>query len=421
MTYFVNKTDGTAIVIPDGTKDTSSTSLTLLGKLSSNYGEDQNENFVRLLENFAFAISPSNPVTGQLWYDSANSVLKVYNATTSAWKSVGQDVQGNVEITANLVIGPQGFEIQEIAGNVNLINRSINGNISIFSNVAGTSTRVLNIDATTGLITVSANASNNLGITTKSYVDSFVNSLTSNAASQASSINTLNNNLNLLQSNVSTLSSDLNLLESNVLTLSSAVTSLSSGTESLNSKDISLNGNIVLQNSGTGNVAIDIKTPGGVTVLSAEGASDSATPVTIKGQWVLGTNASLEANYADLAENFASDVDYEPGTVLVFGGSSEVTQSITENDTKVAGVVTTDPAFVMNHKLVGTKSCIALQGRVPCKVIGPVQLGDMLVTSAVPGHAKKAVNPVLGSVIGKALQNYDSEHPGIIEIVAGVV
>jgi hypothetical protein len=407
MTYFVNKTDGTAIVIPDGTKDTSSTSLTLLGRLSSNYGEDQNENFVKLLENFAFAISPSNPVTGQLWYDSANSVLKVYNATTSAWKSVGQDVQGNVEITANLVVGSQGFEIQEIAGNVNLINRSINGNVSIFSNIAGTSTRVLNIDATTGLITVLANASNNLGITTKSYVDSFVNSLTSNAASQATSINTLNNNLNLLQSNV--------------LTLSSTVTSLSSGTGSLNSKDISLNGNIVLQNSGTGNVAINMKTPGGVTVLSAEGSSDSATPVTIKGQWVLGTNASLEANYADLAENFASDVDYEPGTVLVFGGSGEVTQSTTENDTKVAGVVTTDPAFVMNHKLVGTKSCIALQGRVPCKVVGPIQLGDMLVTSVVPGHAKKAVNPALGSVIGKALQNYDSEYPGIIEILAGAV
>ena len=407
MTYFVNKTDGTAIVIPDGTKDTSSTSLTLLGRLSSNYGEDQNENFVRLLENFAFAISPNNPITGQLWYDSANSVLKVYNATTSSWKSVGQNIQGNVEIAANLVVGSQGFEIQEIAGQVNLINRGINGNISIFSNVAGTSTRVLNINGTTGLITVAANATNNLGITTKSYVDSFINDLISNAASQATSIGTLNNNLNLLQSNV--------------LTLSSTVTSFSSGTGSVNSKDIFLNGNIALQNSGTGNVALDIKTPGGVTVLSAEGSSDLATPVTIKGQWVLGSNASLEANYADLAENFASDVDYEPGTVLVFGGTSEVTQSTVENDTKVAGVVTTDPAFVMNHKLTGTKSCIALQGRVPCKVIGPIQLGDMLATSTVPGHAKKAVDPKLGSVIGKALQNYDSEHPGIIEILAGRV
>jgi hypothetical protein len=407
MTYFVNKTDGTAIVIPDGTKDTSSTSLTLLGRLSSNYGEDQNENFVRLLENFAFAISPNNPITGQLWYDSANSVLKVYNATTSSWKSVGQNIQGNVEIAANLVVGSQGFEIQEIAGQVNLINRGINGNISIFSNVAGTSTRVLNINGTTGLITVAANATNNSGITTKSYVDSFINDLISNAASQATSIGTLNNNLNLLQSNV--------------LTLSSTVTSFSSGTGSVNSKDIFLNGNIALQNSGTGNVALDIKTPGGVTVLSAEGSSDLATPVTIKGQWVLGSNASLEANYADLAENFASDVDYEPGTVLVFGGTSEVTQSTVENDTKVAGVVTTDPAFVMNHKLTGTKSCIALQGRVPCKVIGPIQLGDMLATSTVPGHAKKAVDPKLGSVIGKALQNYDSEHPGIIEILAGRV
>lgn len=407
MTYFVNKTDGTAIVIPDGTKDTSSTSLTLLGRLSSNYGEDQNENFVRLLENFAFAISPTNPITGQLWYDSANSVLKVYNSTTSTWKSVGQNIQGNVEIAANLVVGQQGFEIQEIAGNVNLINRSINGNISIFSNIAGTSTRVLNIDATTGLITVAANATNNLGITTKSYVDSFVNSLTSNAASQATSISTLNNNLNLLQSNVAT--------------LSATVTSFSSGTGSVNSKDILLNGNIVLQNSGTGNVAIDLKTPGGVTILSAEGSVDSSTPVTIKGQWVLGSNASLEANYADLAENFASDKDYEPGTVLVFGGTGEVTQSTVENDIKIAGVVTTDPAFVMNHKLVGTKSCIALQGRVPCKVIGPIELGDMLVTSTVPGHAKKAVNPTVGSVIGKALQNYDSDQPGIIEILAGCV
>lgn len=407
MTYFVNKTNGTAIIIPDGTKDTTSTSLVLLGRLASNYGENQNENFVRLLENFAFSNSPTNPITGQLWYDTANTVIKVYDSVSSQWKSVGSNIQGNSAITGNLTVGPLGFEIQEVAGSVRLMNKTNNANIAIFATVGGTSTRILNVEGSTGLITVAGNATNNSGVTTKSYVDSFVDSLIANAANQASTLNTLSGNIATLQSNVSSLSTNVN--------------SLSSGTGSVNSKDISLNGNLALVNSGTGNVAINLKTPGGVTVLSAQGSSDTATPVTIKGQWVLGTNASLEANYADLAENFASDKEYEPGTVLVFGGANEVTESAKENDTKVAGVVTTDPAFVMNHKLTGTKSCIALQGRVPCKVIGPVSLGDMLVTSSVPGHAKKAVDPKVGSVIGKALQTYESDGPGIIEILAGRV
>lgn len=407
MTYFVNKTNGVAIVIPDGTKDTTSTSLVLLGRLASNYGENQNENFVRLLENFAFSNSPTNPITGQLWYDTVNTVMKVYDSASGQWTSVGSNIQGNSAITGNLLVGPTAFEIQEVAGSVKLINKSNNANIAIFATIGGASTSVLNVQGSTGLITVAGNATNNLGVTTKSYVDSYIDSLTANAASQASTLNTLSGNIATLQSNISSLSTNVN--------------SLSSGTGAVNSKEISLNGNLALGNSGTGNVAIDIKTPGGVTILSAQGSLDTAAPVTIKGQWVLGSNASLEANYADLAENFASDKEYEPGTVLVFGGANEVTESAKENDTKVAGVVTTDPAFVMNHKLTGTKSCIALQGRVPCKVIGPVSLGDMLVTSSVPGHAKKAVDPKVGSVIGKALQNYESTDPGIIEILAGRV
>ncbi len=407
MTYFVNKTDGTAIVIPDGTKDTTSTSLVLLGRLASNYGENQNENFVRLLENFAFNNSPANPINGQLWYDTGNLVVKFYDSTTTSWKSIGTTIQGNSAILGSLLIGTQGFEIQELGGTTNLINRTLNANVAIFANVNGVSTRILNVQGSTGLITVSGNATNNLGIPTKSYVDSFVDSLTANAASQATSINTLTGNVATMQSNIGSLSSNLS--------------GLSSGTGSVNSKEILLNGNLVLTNSGTGNVAVNLRTPGGVTVLSAQGSSDTATPVTIKGQWVLGTNASLEANYADLAENFASDQEYQPGTVLVFGGAHEVTESTVENDTKVAGVVTTDPAFVMNHSLPGTKSCIALQGRVPCKVTGVVTLGDMLVTSSVPGHAKVSHDPKPGTVIGKALQNHESTGPGVIEILAGRV
>jgi hypothetical protein len=388
MTYFVNKTNGTAIIVADGTKDTTSTSLTLLGRLSSNYGEDQNENFVKLLENFAFSSSPSNPITGQLWYDTTNAVIKIYDSTTSTWSSVGQKIQGNIISTANLTIGSQGFEIQEITGDVKLINKTTNGNISIYSNVSGTSTLVLGINGTTGLLTVVGNPTNNLGVTTKSYVDNSISVVQANLA----------NSISLVQANI-----DL----------------INAGTGSLSATDLSLNGNVALSNSGTGNTVVNLLTPGGVAVLSAQGSNDAATPVTIKGQWVLGTNANLQANYADLAENFASDREYDPGTVLTLGGTKEVTISTVDQDTKVAGVVTTDPAFVMNHKLIGTKSCIALQGRVPCKVVGPIELGDLLVTSDIPGHARKAISPTVGSVLGKALQNYNSTEPGIIEILVG--
>lgn len=402
MTYYVNKTDGTAIVVLDGTKDISSTSLTLLGKLSSNYGENQNENFVRLLENFAYSSSPANPITGQLWYDTKNKVIKVFDTSSNTWIGVGQTIKGNVTLNGNLFVGASGFEIQEYQGNVKLINNTSNGNVSLFVNVAGVSTQVLNLQGSTGLITVAGNATNNLGITTKSYVDSLNDILTANAASQATLLTALNANVNSLTSNLSSLTSNV-----------------TSGSGAINAKEIAVNGNVVIDNSGTGNTAVNFKTPGGVTVLSASGSSSGSTPVTILGQWALGSGASINALYADLAEYYSSDDTYEAGTVMVFGGSAEVTQSTTENDIKLAGVVSTNPAFVMNDKLEGTRCCIALQGRIPCKIIGPVAKGDMLTTSSIPGHAQKANHPVLGSIIGKALENYELAEPGIIEVSVG--
>jgi len=170
MSYFVNKTDGTAIVVLDGTKDTTSTSLTLFGRLVQNYGDQTNENFVHLLENFALASSPANPIKGQLWYDTNVNNIKAYNGST--WITVGTEIVGNVDLTGNLTIGPNNFQIKDLVGNVSINNQVNNGNISLFANVNGTSTNVLNINGSNGLITVLANATSNLGITTKIYVDS---------------------------------------------------------------------------------------------------------------------------------------------------------------------------------------------------------------------------------------------------------
>lgn len=170
MSYFVNKTDGTAIVVLDGTKDTTSTSLTLFGRLVQNYGDQTNENFVHLLENFALDSSPANPIKGQLWYDTNVNNIKAYNG--SIWITVGSQIVGNVDLTGNLIVGPNDFQIKDITGNVEINNQTNNGNISLFANVNGTSTNVLNINGSSGLITVLANATSNFGIPTKVYLDS---------------------------------------------------------------------------------------------------------------------------------------------------------------------------------------------------------------------------------------------------------
>lgn len=123
------------------------------------------------------------------------------------------------------------------------------------------------------------------------------------------------------------------------------------------------------------------------------------------------------AKYADVAENYVSDLQYEPGTVVEFGGDYEVTIGTPET-TRVAGVVSTDPAYLMNSCCAGDAVvAVALTGRVPCRVTGTVRKGDMMV-SAGDGLAMASANPAMGSVIGKSLGNFDGTH-GVIEIVVG--
>ena len=138
---------------------------------------------------------------------------------------------------------------------------------------------------------------------------------------------------------------------------------------------------------------------------------------TIYGTWTLGSGASFQATYADLAERYRSDHQYEPGTILVFGGETEVTISTQANDRRVAGVVTTDPAYLMNAGIEGVD--IALQGRVPCKVMGKITKGDLIVTSSIAGVGMANNDPKMGTVIGKALANYDSDIVGYIEVAVG--
>jgi energy-converting hydrogenase Eha subunit E len=125
------------------------------------------------------------------------------------------------------------------------------------------------------------------------------------------------------------------------------------------------------------------------------------------------------AKYADLAEYYTSDIEYETGTVVMIGGDAEVTAADIVGTTRVVGVVSNNPAYLMNNDCKGTRVAVALQGRVPCKVIGSVSRGDLLTASDMPGIAISTVNPNAGSIIGKALQSYDSTEVGNIEIIVG--
>lgn len=158
---------------------------------------------------------------------------------------------------------------------------------------------------------------------------------------------------------------------------------------------------------------------------SAITAGGNTEPGTITGRWTLtGTSPNesrLQATYsADLAENYEGDKEYEVGTVLVFGGEKEVTTTNIKGDTRVAGVVSNTAAFAMYDACPGFKNLVALQGRVPCRVVGKIKKGDILVTSGIPGVATAAAGDVkVGTVVGKALYDYDSDHIGTLEIAVG--
>ena len=136
-------------------------------------------------------------------------------------------------------------------------------------------------------------------------------------------------------------------------------------------------------------------------------------------QWRTIYGHTVEATYADLAERYEADAEYEPGTVVVFAGDKEITTTNVESDYKVAGVISTDPGLKMNSNAGEDKThpYVALKGRVPCKIIGPVKKGDLIVTSKTPGYGVSVGGADMGrSVFAKSLVNNDDSGEKIIEV-----
>ena len=166
---------------------------------------------------------------------------------------------------------------------------------------------------------------------------------------------------------------------------------------------------LAVTDSGTGSATL--------TLDNATHTTFNSSGITLASGVFSGTATS--AQYADLAEIYASDEIYEPGTVLIFGGDKEVTTTKIMADHRVAGVVSTNPAHLMNSDADGV--AVALRGRVPCKIDGPVRKGDIIVSGPIPGTgvalAQESALPNAICVVGKAIEENLNTGIKIAEIV----
>ena len=129
---------------------------------------------------------------------------------------------------------------------------------------------------------------------------------------------------------------------------------------------------------------------------------------------------STSARYADLAEKYIADKEYDPGTVVKLGGTAEITETVSQGDKDVFGVISTQPAFLMNAEGEGLP--VAMTGKVPVKVDGPIAKGERLIASNRAGFAQGMGARAYDAreVIGRALQAHDGATPGIIMAIVGI-
>jgi len=278
----------------------------------------------------------------------------------------------------------------------------------------------ITVDTTNGTLRVhDAITAGGSNIATVAYVTSQISALSANSITNGTSSVAViasggNIRSNIAGSTVQTISSGLVAVTGNIsggnLILSGAI----EDSGQLDIRTTASNGNIVLTPNGTGNINT------GANIMPTANATANIGSATLSFNTIFARATS--AQYADLAEKYTADAEYAPGTVVAFGGTNEVTITTASHSTQVAGIVSTNPSYLMNSGLVGQNIIdVALVGRVPCQVVGTIVKGDRLVASSTPGVATRLdmTQYQPGCIIGKALESYDSETVGTIEVAVG--
>lgn len=517
MPYTINRTNGLKItVVQDGTIDTSSLDITLVGKNYSGYGESFNENFVKLLENFSNTTEPKKPLSGQLWFDSKNKKIKLYDGTKfksigvvdtsvvrptnmnqgdlwynptdlklyaytgNSWTLIGPsaasgsngvtttsviDKDGNSHPVSQTVLGSSSPSVVAPPGNdwridvsptdalyntyptlvpgINLPGTIGNG-VSTYNTSSGylfwgtAATALGLVEGTNGMVPVSELVKKrditdgadfpivtNFDVTV-GYPRTVRIHVTDSTVGNISNIRDTRLQFNVNTPYGGTYTNILNLDGSGVRqVLPSTAGPVNLGAASNQFNNLYVN-NIQPGASTVGSISGSWTAESiAVTNLSATTATIGTLAANVGGSivtgiWTLADGAMFESTYADLAERYAADAEYEPGTVLIIGGTAEVTTTDRRGNTAVAGIVSTDPAYTLNAEAGSndTHPYIALKGRVPCKVVGPISKGDLLVTSSTLGHAERAhANDNPNAVLGRALQDFEDSSSGLIEVM----
>lgn len=338
-------------------------------------------------------ISGGNLVTFGTTFSSA--VTSTGNVDAGNLRTSGAlSAAGN--ITGSYVIGDGSL--------LNNINASViqNGNSNVLATSSG------------GNIAISVGGTSNVAVyaTTGEYVSGVISATGNITGANVSAINISATNLSGVlssptQTNITSVGT-LTSLNSGAISSSGNVTAANILTSGL----ISATGNITGGNLSVGTGAVSV---GSIVNSNANGVGNIGSS---GGYFNRVFALATSAQYADLAEYYTADFDYLPGTVVKFGGEFEITLSDRDSDPEIAGIISTCPAYVMNTGIQGVyTTAVALQGRVPCKVYGPVRKGQMMV-SAGDGYARAELNPAIGTVIGKALENFSGDQ-GTIEVVVG--
>ena len=412
MAYTVNRQSGAVLTtIADGTIDTT-TDLTLIGKNYSGYGELLNENFVKLLENFSSTSQPTSPISGQLWWDTTNGLLKAY--TGSAFKVIGGSTSsasqpsspaagdlwfdsGNSQLyvysgTAWVLVGPSftsgegesGAIVATVTDNLgsNHVIVELFTNDTIVATVSKDSTFTPQT-AISGFATIAPGIQISSAVTGATFKGDATNaqlldSLDSTQFLRSDTNDTTTGILTVANDGGVTVGADNDL----TLTVSGANTLISNATS---------DGDILVRvNKSVGGVTTALTVDGATGYVSLgtspANGNDSTNVATtawvfdnaialdgsnsITGDILPGTNnthdlgsttfkyaevhattfygESTSAQYADLAERFEADAAYEVGTVVALGGAAEVTAVSEEASDAVFGVVSGKAAYLMN-------------------------------------------------------------------------
>lgn len=465
MAYTITTTAGSVITsLADGTVNTSATSLALIGKNYAGYGIFLNENYIQLLENFSNSTAPTAPLTGQLWYDNVNDILKIYNAATNQWKPISSSIaQSTAPAASSSVTG----DIWWDTTNAQLKVWSGAAWITIgpsYTSTAGTSgpvtQTILDIAAASHVVVIFYISNSAIAILSKDTtftpqtpISGFativpgLNLISASTLTGAQFTGTVSTAATLsgltasqfLRSDQAT-STNFAFGASGGLTVGSDLTfDASSGAVAIIA-DTTLNKNIRFDVNRNG-VTSTALTLAASTLTATFGNAVTVTGTTTFGSTLIpsgvvniGTSGnkfanvyanylvgtSVQSQYADLAERFAADVPMVPGTVVELGGIKEITTAVQELSEAVFGVISTAAGFLMNGS-AGSDSThppVAVNGRVPVRVIGKIAKGDRLVSAGL-GLARAALRDEMTAfnVIGRALENKTTDGEGTVEAI----